>query len=166
MNSPISINRPINTERTRKRSVNILLLAAIVLGALLLFALASCENNTRGKQTTTDRDTLSSSVAPNANVDSSQLGRHTIEVNLTDDAIGLPAEATSGPTIFRVMNAGTTEHGLEVEGNGQTYRLDANLEPGGAKELLVDLKPGTYQLYCPVDGHKGKGLSRQLTVTQ
>ena len=38
------------------------------------------------------------------------------------------------------------------------------LKPGEARDLSVNLKPGKYQFYCPVDGHKGKGMTLPLTV--
>jgi uncharacterized cupredoxin-like copper-binding protein len=30
--------------------------------------------------------------------------------------------------------------------------------------VTVDLKPGTYEFYCPVDGHKAGGMKGELTV--
>jgi uncharacterized cupredoxin-like copper-binding protein len=30
--------------------------------------------------------------------------------------------------------------------------------------MQVDLKPGTYEVYCPVANHKGKGMEMKLTV--
>jgi uncharacterized cupredoxin-like copper-binding protein len=38
------------------------------------------------------------------------------------------------------------------------------LNPGETKTLLVELKPGTYEVYCPVPGHKPHGMSLDLTV--
>jgi uncharacterized cupredoxin-like copper-binding protein len=35
---------------------------------------------------------------------------------------------------------------------------------GGSGSLRVDLKPGTYKVYCPVLGHKMRGMSLDLTV--
>jgi heme/copper-type cytochrome/quinol oxidase subunit 2 len=39
------------------------------------------------------------------------------------------------------------------------------VEPGASATLEADLdKPGTYTWYCPLDGHRGKGMSGSITV--
>jgi uncharacterized cupredoxin-like copper-binding protein len=35
---------------------------------------------------------------------------------------------------------------------------------GGKSTVTADLKPGTYEFYCPVDGHKAAGMKGTLTV--
>jgi uncharacterized cupredoxin-like copper-binding protein len=36
---------------------------------------------------------------------------------------------------------------------------------GGSAKLTVDLnKPGTYEMYCPVDGHREMGMEGEITV--
>jgi len=54
-------------------------------------------------------------------------------------------------------------HNFEIEGNGIEKRV-GKLNPGETKTLLVELKPGTYEVYCPVPGHKSHGMSLDLTV--
>jgi len=34
----------------------------------------------------------------------------------------------------------------------------------GTQALTWDLKPGTYTIWCPVDGHRAKGMQTTLTV--
>ena len=58
---------------------------------------------------------------------------------------------------FDVTNDGTTTHNLEIEGNGIEEATD-DLDAGAKGELTVDLKPGTYEIYCSIDGHKDLGM--------
>jgi len=69
-----------------------------------------------------------------------------------------------GTYIFEAKNIGTTTHALEIEGNGveaETSLLDA----GSSGKVKVELKkPGIYEMYCPVDGHRAEGMEGKITV--
>jgi hypothetical protein len=53
---------------------------------------------------------------------------------------------------------------LAVEGNGLDRRSPRSI-PEAAAPLKVTLpKAGTYEIYCPIDGHKGLGMKRTITV--
>ena len=63
-----------------------------------------------------------------------------------------------------VTNDGQTTHALEVEGPGEEVETDA-LAPGESADLTVDLtQPGTYEMYCPIDGHRDQGMEGEITV--
>jgi uncharacterized cupredoxin-like copper-binding protein len=65
---------------------------------------------------------------------------------------------------FKVTNDGQIAHALEIEGNGVEEETET-IQPGQTATLTVDLsKAGSYELYCPIDGHKGKGMEGDLTV--
>ena len=87
-----------------------------------------------------------------------------VEVKLTEYKIEMPASIGAGVTTFNVTNAGEETHGFEIEGNGIEKALKPRLKKGGSSSLQVDLKPGTYKVYCPVHGHKMRGMSLDLTV--
>ena len=78
-----------------------------------------------------------------------------------------PANVTvekSGVYAFKVVNNGKTAHALEIEGNGVEAKSDT-LQPGDSTELKVDLKKaGSYEMYCPIDGHKGLGMKGEVSV--
>jgi uncharacterized cupredoxin-like copper-binding protein len=86
---------------------------------------------------------------------------HEKEYKLTPNSISLPK---AGTYVFKGVNDGTTAHALAVEGNG--VDMDgAEISPGSSGTLKVTLpKNGTYELYCPVDGHKGLGMKGTVTV--
>jgi len=88
----------------------------------------------------------------------------TVEVKLTEYKIVMPASIAAGATTFKVTNAGKEVHSFEVEGNGIEKEIESKLKVGETKTLQVELKPGTYKVYCPVDGHKMLGMSLDLTV--
>jgi hypothetical protein len=87
----------------------------------------------------------------------------TREVHLLEYSIHMPDTLPAGHLTFRIENAGKEAHGFEIEGNGVEQRID-KIQRGDTKTLDVDLKPGTYTIYCPVDGHKGKGMTKTITV--
>ncbi len=91
----------------------------------------------------------------------------TIEVKETEFKLQ-PAEITldkPGNYVFKVVNSGDTDHALEVEGEGIEEETE-EIEPGQSAELKVKLKAGTYELYCPVDGHAEEGMEGKLTVKE
>jgi uncharacterized cupredoxin-like copper-binding protein len=70
----------------------------------------------------------------------------------------------TGTYAFRVTNNGKMAHALEVEGNGVEERI-GDIQPGAAATLRVTLtKDGSYELYCPIDGHRSQGMESTLTV--
>jgi len=88
-----------------------------------------------------------------------------VAVSLSEFAIDMPDSLPAGPTTFTVTNDGTIEHSFEIEGQGIEQRLERHLMPGESMDLQVDLAPGTYEVYCPVDGHKEQGMERDVTVS-
>src|SRR5438132_4100126 len=77
------------------------------------------------------------------------------------------SEATivAGPVTFTITNAGSIPHALEVEGE-RIERETPLIEPGATATMTLTLKPGTYELYCPVgnDSHKKLGMETHLKV--
>ena len=55
------------------------------------------------------------------------------------------------------------KHAVEVEGHGIEKR-STTIGPGKRASVTVRLKAGTYQFYCPVDGHKQAGMRGKLVV--
>ena len=70
--------------------------------------------------------------------------------------------ASAGSVTIKLVNDSDTPHAVEVEGNGVEEESDT--VTGGDAELTVDLKPGEYTYYCPVDQHRQQGMEGTLTV--
>jgi uncharacterized cupredoxin-like copper-binding protein len=74
------------------------------------------------------------------------------------------ATAKAGKVSIALANKGQTTHAIEIENvNGKDVKSKI-IQPGQATALRVDLKPGKYEFYCPVDGHKQMGMKGELTV--
>ncbi len=85
--------------------------------------------------------------------------------DLSDFRITLSQKTfTAGAYTFTVNNTGHHEHALEVEGPGGEQRTKT-LGPGEHTTLALTLKGGTYELYCPVDGHKDLGMKTEISVS-
>jgi uncharacterized cupredoxin-like copper-binding protein len=91
-------------------------------------------------------------------------GGQRIDVSASDFHFDPPdITADAGEVTFVLTNDGQTGHALEIEGQGVEEETDT-IEPGQTAELTVDLKDGTYEFYCPVDGHKEQGMEGTVTV--
>jgi uncharacterized cupredoxin-like copper-binding protein len=124
----------------------------VSLGLMLAFSNAFGEGESQGSA-----DTKTAAAVPDS-------AKGSVEVTLTEYKIEMPASVSAGPTTFKVTNTGKDTHGFEIEGNGIEKALKPRLKKGESGSLQVDLKPGTYEVYCPVLGHKRRGMSLNLTV--
>jgi uncharacterized cupredoxin-like copper-binding protein len=89
----------------------------------------------------------------------------TIQVKETEFRLK-PAKITlekPGTYVFKSVNSGDTVHALEVEGQGIEEKTN-EIKPAQSAELKVKLEAGTYELYCPVDGHKEEGMEGKVIV--
>ena len=87
-----------------------------------------------------------------------------ITVTMTEYKFEMPATAKAGKTTFVVKNAGKKVHTFAIKGEGIDQKISPNPKPGQSATLEVDLKPGTYEITCPVDFHIGRGMKTTLTV--
>ena len=71
----------------------------------------------------------------------------------------------AGTVTFTVANVGSIPHAFEVEGQGIEQETTV-IQPGSSATVTLTLKPGTYEVYCPVgkDSHKKLGMNTRLTV--
>jgi uncharacterized cupredoxin-like copper-binding protein len=146
----------------------------VLLIAALLFACAcqrQAEDVSRNGSTAAANTPPSAAMSTNANPkEAPEAGGGptlaqgaTQEVDLIEYQINLPETLPAGRTTFNIENGGKEEHAFVIEGNG-IEKKSAELQRGDTTSLDVTLAPGTYTIYCPVDGHKDKGMKRTLTV--
>jgi plastocyanin len=87
-----------------------------------------------------------------------------IDVQLTEYEIRMPDSLAAGPQQFRIANGGKLTHNFVIEGPGISQKLASDLPRGDTVELTMNLPAGSYTVYCPIDGHRGKGMQRTVVV--
>lgn len=142
--------------------VSVLLALAAALGVA-----AGCggSSNDSGRQSEAS-STLGGTPTSTRGTGSGSGSRKTVTVKETEYKL-TPSSVTldeTGTYTFKVMNTGSTTHALEVEGNG-VEEESGDVRPGQSKTFTVDLNTsGTYEMYCPVDGHRQQGMEGKLTI--
>lgn len=155
--------------------------------AVLFAALTACpyggpkgdvSQNSPSKTTTTttnsragaDRSSSMNPVTPvNKDIPSKRPGEVAeffANVELTEYAIHIPPVLVAGHERFHIVNAGKESHNFVITGNGVSAQLPDDLPRGDTNDVVIDLKPGTYTVFCPVDGHRGKGMQTTVTVVK
>ena len=71
--------------------------------------------------------------------------------------------AKAGKVTVEFSNPSSVPHAVEIEGNGVEEKTET-VTGGEAPPVEVELKPGTYEFYCPVGGHREAGMEGTLTV--
>lgn len=134
-----------------------ILVALVVIS--IPFLLAACGDD---EDTSTEAAAPSTTAAEESTAASG--GGETVDLSEVEYEIN-PAEASvkAGSVTFNVSNDGQSVHNLEVEGNGVEEATET-LQPGDTGRLTVDLEPGTYEMYCSIDGHEDLGMKGEITV--
>jgi uncharacterized cupredoxin-like copper-binding protein len=146
---------------------------ALVLAAL---ALTHCGDDSDRDRTTinnpgTASDAAVSSTLPDAGTTTLPDGAvaRTIEVEALSPLKFDPDRLTvrAGEVVTVVLhNKALIEHNIEFElGGGVEVELEENLDDGESGSLqFVAPAPGSYDFYCPVDGHRAGGMTGKLNV--
>jgi uncharacterized cupredoxin-like copper-binding protein len=135
-------------------------LAAVLALALLGAGCGSSKKSSSSNATSTPKTTATSPAGGGASASGA-----TLTETATDFKFSQPnATAKSGPVTIKMDNMGQTAHSITVEGNGLAEKRGGTVGPGGSTTLKVNLKPGKYEFYCPVDGHKQLGMKGEITV--
>jgi uncharacterized cupredoxin-like copper-binding protein len=138
--------------------VTCVLLFVGMMAAVIVFGRESSEAEAKGPETTTQSTTTTGTTTTTSAATS-------VPVSETEFKITLPKNTlAAGSYSFEVKNDGKIEHDLVVQGNGVDEKTPT-IAPGKSATLKVDLKPGTYDVYCSIPGHKQAGMDLKLTVS-
>lgn len=144
----------------------------LVLLAAALLAITGCgSGNTSNTVATSPGTATQTSSSPPAATGSSAAGSPTagaviVTATLTEFKITLSATSFSpGLYTFVAEQKGQRAHALSIKGPGVGTKTTPIIDPGGSSQrLTVTLQPGTYELWCPVDYHRGQGMTVTITV--
>jgi uncharacterized cupredoxin-like copper-binding protein len=137
--------------------------ALLAIGAAVAVPIAGCGG---GSDNGTSADTSEATQASTGGGAAATGPGGTVDLTATDYKFA-PSDPTvkSGEVTFDLKNDGQTAHSVEIEDvNGQDKELEGDVSPGQSGTLKVNLPPGKYEFYCPVDGHKQLGMTGEVTV--
>ena len=89
-------------------------------------------------------------------------------VTATESEYKIALSATSVPAgtySLAAVNQGKIDHALAIDGPGVSNKQTSTISPGSSQTLAVTLQKGTYDIFCPLPGHKALGMDAKLTVT-
>jgi plastocyanin len=158
-----SISDSLGLVRVTSRQARRVAIVGAVASALV--AGVACQP-TSGYFAMASRPQLRRTEASSAVLGSGAAPARVVKVELSEWKISLASDSVSaGPVTLRVHNVGTMAHAFEVEGNGLEKRT-APIPIDSTIALTVDLKPGKYEIYCPLAGgsHKKMGMETDLAV--
>ena len=94
------------------------------------------------------------------------LSAHHVVATETEYRIALSTtHLQAGQTTFVATNKGKVAHSLEIDGPGvEDKRISGEIAPGSSQSITVTLRKGSYEIYCPVDGHKQLGMEVHVSV--
>jgi uncharacterized cupredoxin-like copper-binding protein len=139
-------------------------LVAVAVLALSLTAVAGCggdDDNASTTATTSTTTTKPSTTTPsggggtNLRADADPSG----QLKFTKSSL----TAKAGKVTITMDNPSPVEHAVGVKGNGVNEQ-GSTVGKGGVSTVTANLKPGSYEFYCPVDGHEQAGMKGTLTV--
>jgi uncharacterized cupredoxin-like copper-binding protein len=122
---------------------------------------------TTAPSTTAPSTTESTTTAPSASVPTTApAAPKSVPVIEIEFKIELPSTTLSpGSYTFDLTNKGHVGHDLVFNGPGVSNEKTPVIDPGATAKLTVDLKSGTYDVYCSVPGHKQAGMDLKLKVS-
>ena len=89
----------------------------------------------------------------------------TVVVMVKEYSLTLSTNSFSpGRYAFGPSNTGGTTHGLEIDGPAVEDQKADGIAPGRSSSITVTLRKGTYELSCPVPGHREPGMQTEITV--
>src|SRR6478609_3078489 len=142
---------------------------AAVLAAFAALVVAGCGGNDEPAATPAPTE-AATTAAPTDTPAAQKATSGAFELKIAADPGGALAftetklTADAGKVTIQFANQSQVPHAVTIEGNGLEEKSTETVTGEDAPPLTVDLKPGEYTFYCPVDGHRAAGMEGKLTV--
>ena len=143
-------------------------MALLALGAAIAVPIAGCGSSNSNTTSSAATQASTSGAATTGAAGGASGPGGTVALTATDYKF-TPSDTTvkSGKVTFDMKNMSpSTTHSLEIEDvtPGHDQKLQGSVTPGQSGTLAVNLKPGHYDFYCPIDHHKQMGMEGTITV--
>jgi plastocyanin len=136
-----------------------------VLAAAAAFALAGCGGDDEPAATPAPAATEAPTEAPATATEAAEGASSTLKIAADPGGAKKFTETTltadAGTVTVEFANDSQLPHAVEIEGNGVEAKTDVVTKSDAS--VSADLKPGTYEFYCPVGDHKAEGMKGKLT---
>jgi uncharacterized cupredoxin-like copper-binding protein len=137
--------------------------------AITVAGCGSDDNSSSSSSSSSGTTSTSTSTTPASTGGSGGGGGASSKLKVSADPSGAlkfdksSLSAKAGNVTITMDNPSSIPHGVAVEGNG-VDKDGKVVNKGGVSTVTVKLKPGKYEFYCPVPGHKQAGMEGDLTV--
>src|SRR2546429_6260185 len=128
----------------------------------------AAEGSKAASTTTPTQTTAPSTAAPSTtkSTTTAPAAPKSVAVTEVEFKIELPSTTLApGTYAFDLTNKGQVGHDLVFNGPGVDNEKTPVIDPGKTAKLTVDLKTGTYDVYCSVPGHKQAGMDVKVKVS-
>jgi len=144
--------------------VTCVLLFVGMMSAVIFIARETSEAEAKGNEPTTEATATEATTTQSTTTVTTKV-LSDVTATETEFKIALPSTAiAAGSYRFDVKNDGKIDHDFVIKGNGVDEKTPT-IGAGESATLDVDLKPGTYDVYCSIPGHKQAGMDLKLTVS-
>ena len=151
------------------RGLRVLLVTCVLLfvgmmSAVIFIARETSEAEAKGNEPTTEATATEATTTQSTTTVTTKV-LSDVTATETEFKIALPSTTVkAGSYRFDVKNDGKIDHDFVIKGNGVDEKTPT-IGAGESATLDVDLKPGTYDVYCSIPGHKQAGMDLKLTVS-
>jgi plastocyanin len=143
------------------RTISTTRLPVLAVGAVAALAIAGCGGGS-SSSSSSGSGSGGAAASTSTTTSASSGGGTTVKMDASEYKFA-PAtvKAKAGTVTFALKNTGQFPHGIEIQGGSASQIISG----GQSTTFKTSLKPGSYTFFCPVPGHREKGMVGKITVS-